>query len=73
MWETIWNIIQEFGLFVGLVAYVIWDARQRELRMRETMKELKQDNKEIIERLYMMAQSHTVVEKRDADGNIIRY
>ena len=41
--EWLVEITEKHGLFVGLVVYVIWDSRQREMRMNAVIDKLCED------------------------------
>ena len=40
--DIVLSILSDYGLFVGLVAYVIWDSHTREKRLTATIKELRE-------------------------------
>lgn len=44
--DWVFQLGKEYGLFVMLVGYVLWDSRQREIKYLEVIKTLSEDVKD---------------------------
>jgi Flp pilus assembly pilin Flp len=61
--EYLLEITKQYGLFVGLVAYVLWTTRERENRYIEVIKTLSEEVKERLTKIESHISKHKGGEK----------
>lgn len=66
MAEILLQILKEYGLFAGLVAFVIWDSRQREQRYITIIATLSEEVKERLSKIELKVDNLRGV-RRDAE------